>query len=237
MTQTPPLSNREWEVVELLLQGKSNKLIALSLSITERTVEFHLKNIYAKFQVSSRVELILKLGNAPDQSTIEKLRDSTVDSAGETAENEERSNLQKSWKISLRETLSLIGKELNMENVLKPNDPEGVDAMTFQGAIRVCLTKYADFTGQASRAEFWWFALFVTLVTAALLYLSEALSSIFLIAVLLPLLAVGARRLHDIGKSGWWLLFLLVPVGGLVALAFLWSMPGTAQFAADELTA
>ncbi|MBK9050037.1 MAG: DUF805 domain-containing protein [Chloroflexi bacterium] len=237
MTQTPPLSNREWEVVELLLQGKSNKLIALSLSITERTVEFHLKNIYAKFQVSSRVELILKLGNAPDQSTIEKLRDSTVDSAGETAENEERSNLQKSWKISLRETLSLIGKELNMENVLKPNDPEGVDAMTFQGAIRVCLTKYADFTGQASRAEFWWFALFVTLVTAALLYLSEALSSIFLIAVLLPLLAVGARRLHDIGKSGWWLLFLLAPVGGLVALAFLWSMPGTAQFAADELTA
>ena len=237
MTQTPPLSNREWEVVELLLQGKSNKLIALSLSITERTVEFHLKNIYAKFQVSSRVELILKLGNAPDQSTIEKLRDSTVDSAGETAENEERSNSQKSWKISLRETLSLIGKELNMENVLKPNDPEGVDAMTFQGAIRVCLTKYADFTGQASRAEFWWFALFVTLVTAALLYLSEALSSIFLIAVLLPLLAVGARRLHDIGKSGWWLLFLLVPVGGLVALAFLWSMPGTAQFAADELTA
>ncbi len=124
-----------------------------------------------------------------------------------------------------------------MENVLKPNDPEGVDAMTFQGAIRVCLTKYADFTGQASRAEFWWFALFVTLVTAALLYLSEALSSIFLIAVLLPLLAVGARRLHDIGKSGWWLLFLLAPVGGVVALAFLWSMPGTAQFAADELTA
>ena len=54
MTQTPPLSNREWEVVELLLQGKSNKLIASSLSITERTVEFHLKNIYAKCEVSSR---------------------------------------------------------------------------------------------------------------------------------------------------------------------------------------
>jgi DNA-binding CsgD family transcriptional regulator len=237
MAQAPQLSNREWEVVELLLQGKSNKLIASSLSITERTVEFHLKNIYAKFQVSSRVELILKLGNSTGQSEIGKLGDSTVDHEGGTAENEERSNSQKSWKISLRETLSLIGKELSMENVLKPNDPEGVEAMTFQGAIRVCLTKYADFTGQASRAEFWWFALFVTLVAAALLYISEALSSIFLIAVLLPFLAVGARRLHDIGKSGWWLLYMLVPVGGLVALAFLWSQPGTAQLTADELTA
>lgn len=229
MTQTPPLSNREWEVVELLLQGKSNKLIASSLSITERTVEFHLKNIYAKCEVSSRVELILKLGNTPIQSEAEKLGDSTVDIAEGTAENEESSNSQKSWKTSLRETLSLIGKELSMENVLKPNDPEGVDALTFQEAIRVCLTKYADFSGQASRPEFWWFALFVILVTGALLYVSEVLSSVFLIAVLLPLLAVGARRLHDIGKSGWWLLFMLVPVGGIVTLAILWSLPGPKQ--------
>ncbi len=229
MAQTPQLSNREWEVVELLRQGKSNKLIASSLSITERTVEFHLKNIYAKCEVSSRVELILKLGNTPIQSEAEKLGDSTVDIAEGTAENEESSNSQKSWKISLRETLSLIGKELSMENVLKPNNPEGADALTFQEAIRVCLTKYADFSGQASRPEFWWFALFVILVTGALLYISEVLSSVFLIAVLLPLLAVGARRLHDIGKSGWWLLFMLVPVGGIVTLAILWSLPGPKQ--------
>lgn len=237
MAQSPPLSNRESEVVELLLQGKSNKLIASSLFISERTVEFHLKNIYAKFQVSSRVELILKLGNTPGQPETEKLGDSTVDSEEGIAENSDSSNSQKSWKISLRETLSLIGKELSMENFLEPNDPDGVNPMTFQEAIRVCLSKYADFNGQATRAEFWWFALFVILVTTALLYISEILSSVFLIAVLLPLLAVGARRLHDIGKSAWWLLYMLVPVGGLVALAFLWSQPGTAQFTADELIA
>ena len=56
------LSRREKEVVGLLLQGKSNKQIALSLGVSERTVEFHLRNIYNKTQVSSRVELILKLG-------------------------------------------------------------------------------------------------------------------------------------------------------------------------------
>ena len=65
MKQMNKLSRRELEVLHLLLQGKSNKLIALALDISDRTVEFHLKNVYAKFQVSSRMELVLKLGNTP----------------------------------------------------------------------------------------------------------------------------------------------------------------------------
>jgi DNA-binding NarL/FixJ family response regulator len=52
MEQFNELSNREWEVAKLLLEGKSNKLIALSLGISDRTVEFHLKNIYT--QASSK---------------------------------------------------------------------------------------------------------------------------------------------------------------------------------------
>jgi uncharacterized membrane protein YhaH (DUF805 family) len=107
--------------------------------------------------------------------------------------------------------------------------------MSFLESIRVCLTKYAEFNGRASRPEFWWFALFVVLVAGALLYLSEALSSIFLIAVLLPLLAVGARRLRDAGKSVWWLLIGLAPVGGLVILIWFWSLPGTEKSPVDEL--
>lgn len=67
------LSKREMEVVELVLQGKSNKQIASSLTISVRTVEFHLKNIYAKFHVSSRIELVLKLGNIQGNFVIEKL--------------------------------------------------------------------------------------------------------------------------------------------------------------------
>lgn len=74
MAQSPQLSNREQDVVNLLLEGKSNKLIASSLHISERTVEFHLKNIFDKYQVNSRVELVLKLG----KSTGKKLGDSTV---------------------------------------------------------------------------------------------------------------------------------------------------------------
>lgn len=108
------LSPRETQVTDLLLQGKSNKQIALSLGITERTVEFHLKNVYAKHQVSSRVELILKLGSATGAS----LRESTVAGVGENAENRERSGLWMGWVAPFVGALSRIGKELEMKTVL-----------------------------------------------------------------------------------------------------------------------
>ena len=58
------LSKRENEVIELLLQGKSNKQIAAILGISASTVEFHLKNVYAKLEMHSRTEVILKLGKS-----------------------------------------------------------------------------------------------------------------------------------------------------------------------------
>ena len=71
------LSKRELQVIRQLLEGKSNKQIALDLDISEHTVEFHLKNIYAKLGVRSRVEAILKLQEAPGI-----LGDSAVDETG-----------------------------------------------------------------------------------------------------------------------------------------------------------
>ena len=92
--------------------------------------------------------------------------------------------------------------------------------MTFADSIRTCFAKYADFNGTASRSEFWWFMLFIFLVGAALSLLSTTLASLFYLAVLLPDLAVGARRLHDTGKSGWWQLLLIVPLGVIVLIVF-----------------
>lgn len=220
------LSKREQDVVDRLLRGMSNKLIASSLGITERTVEFHLKNIYAKFDVSSRVELILRLRDAPEGAEIEKQGFSTVDNEGENAENVDASGSKASWTTSLKEAVSMIGKESTLKEVLNVEARDEAGNMSFLEAIRVCLLKYAEFNGRAGRAEFWWFFLFMVLASGALLYLSEALSSFFLVAVLLPLLAVGARRLRDAGQSVWWLFIGLAPVGGLVVLAFLWSLPG-----------
>ena len=224
MVQPIPLSNREQEVVQLVLEGKSNKQIAASLAISVSTVEFHLKNIYAKQQVSSRTELILKMGSG----TGEKLWQSTVAEDAKAAENRDRPHLQ-NWVISLGEAVSHFGKEFNMERFTSTDTPGEGSSMTFFESIRVCLTKYADFNGRASRSEFWWFALFITLVSAALVYVHQNLYYIFQIAALLPLLAAGARRLHDIGKSGWWQLFLLAPVGGIVILGVLWALPPTSE--------
>lgn len=229
MAQSNQLSSREQEVVKLLLEGKSNKLIASALGISGSTVEFHLKNIYAKVQVSSRMELVLKLGQstgAGKRAPAGDLWRSTVAGNGEITENGDQSN-SRNWVTSLRETVSLIGKELKMDSSLNSNARKEGNSVTFFESIRICFTKYAEFNGRASQSEFWWFMLFVTLVASALVYLSQSLSNIFLIAILLPLLAAGSRRLHDCGKSGWLQLYLLVPVGGIIMLGIWWAMPPT----------
>lgn len=146
MSEFPRLSNREWDVLKLLLQGKSNKLIALSLGISERTVEFHLKNIYAKFQVSSRIELILKLWNTPGGLEARKLGKSTVAEAEGNAENRDRLNLWTSWAKPFRETISIIGKEIDMKNLLISKQVlAGVLAALFAGFLWISALIYSRY--------------------------------------------------------------------------------------------
>ena len=101
------LSPREKDVVGLLLQGKSNKQIALALGLSERTVEFHLNNIYAKMQVGSRVELILLLGKTANPV------ESTVVLDGEILDNGNQPVSLRGAKL-WRDTFSLIRKEVAM---------------------------------------------------------------------------------------------------------------------------
>ena len=96
--------------------------------------------------------------------------------------------------------------------------------MNFGQAISTCFSKYATFSGRASRPEFWWFFLFQILVSVAASMLGDTVSGLVGLALLLPALAVGARRLHDIGKSGWWQLIMLTVIGWLV-LIYWWAQP------------
>ena len=96
--------------------------------------------------------------------------------------------------------------------------------MNFGQAISTCLSKYATFSGRASRPEFWWFFLFQLLVSVAASIVSERFGSLVNLALLLPALAVGTRRLHDIGKSGWWQLLMLTGIGFFV-LIYWWVQP------------
>ncbi len=125
--------------------------------------------------------------------------------------------------------------------------------MGFAESVRTCFGKYADFQGRASRSEFWWFFLFTALVSLALslpLYVLmvivavagnsstgagvaavitiiwSIIVTVVAIGLLIPLLAAGARRLHDYGQSAWFLLLYFVPCGNIV-LIVLWALGGT----------
>jgi DNA-binding CsgD family transcriptional regulator len=89
MTQREPFSEREKDVVDLLIQGKSNKQIALSLGVSNRTVEFHLSHVYAKLKVNSRTEAMVKLSKEHlREPTGTDLRETTVEKVRETPEND-----------------------------------------------------------------------------------------------------------------------------------------------------
>ena len=125
--------------------------------------------------------------------------------------------------------------------------------MSFGESVKTCINKYATFDGRASRSEFWWFYLFIILVSLLALMPGYALmiggaasasdgsspgalfwvgvmllliGGLFELALIIPQLAVGCRRLHDRGQSGWLQLLLLVPCGNIVLLVF-WLMEGT----------
>ena len=99
--------------------------------------------------------------------------------------------------------------------------------MSFTDAIRSVLSQYVGFTGRARRSEYWYWALaaVIVYVVAAVLDRIAGTTSVFTglawLALLLPSLAVGVRRLHDTGRSGWFLLLGLIPlVGGIILLVF-----------------
>ena len=116
-------------------------------------------------------------------------------------------------------------------------------------AVKAVFSKYATFEGRAQRSEYWWFVLFNLIVSILLNILAPGhghgmggglLGMIWSLATLLPSLAVGARRLHDTDRSGWWLLIGLVPLVGLIVLIVFFASRGTAgsnRFGPDPLAA
>jgi uncharacterized membrane protein YhaH (DUF805 family) len=100
--------------------------------------------------------------------------------------------------------------------------------------FQLALKKYAVFSGRSQRSEYWYFVLFYLLIYIGLSIVDGVigakvangtvglLSTLFSLAMLVPSLSVTVRRLHDTGRSGWWLLVAFVPlVGGIVLLVFM----------------
>lgn len=122
--------------------------------------------------------------------------------------------------------------------------------MTFrESLISVGRTKYATFSGRASRSEFWWWYLSVLIAEfiagAALLSngnsgLNVVIQLIITLVLFIPTLAVGVRRLHDTGRSAWYILFGLIPIVGTIILLVFFvqeSQPGSNGYGANPTEA
>ena len=109
----------------------------------------------------------------------------------------------------------------------------------------LALKKYAQFSGRSRRKEYWFFALFYIIIALVVGFIDGAagtmmaegrigiLGMILTLAFFLPSLAVGIRRLHDTGRSGWWTLIAFVPLVGIIVLIVFYvqdSQPGTNEY-------
>lgn len=124
--------------------------------------------------------------------------------------------------------------------------------MTMIEAVKSAYSNYASFSGRARRSEYWWFALFYLIVLIILSVIEQRLfgmgsarmgamhgggfeadfnggllSSVFMLGSLLPAVGLAVRRLHDIDRSGWWLLVSFIPLIGTLLLLYWNVQPGT----------
>jgi|TARA_B110000914_G_scaffold12445_1_gene9819 hypothetical protein len=93
--------------------------------------------------------------------------------------------------------------------------PKKSNAMNFGDAISSCFSKYATFEGRASRSEYWYFVLFYAGIGGVSSVYVPVISNVFLLATLIPAASAGCRRMHDVGRSGW---FQIIPLINLVWL-------------------
>jgi uncharacterized membrane protein YhaH (DUF805 family) len=112
--------------------------------------------------------------------------------------------------------------------------------MSFADAVRSVLTQYAGFSGRARRSEYWYYMLAYLVAYAVMAVIGNVLSTsipgaLLSLALLVPSIAVGIRRLHDTNRTGWFLLLGLVPLVNILLIVFLVGegTPGPNQYGAD----
>lgn len=113
--------------------------------------------------------------------------------------------------------------------------------MGFMDAVSAVYSNYVNFQGRARRSEYWWFYLFYIIVAVVFQVIMTTVSEsfggllylVFVLGSFLPMLAVSVRRLHDTGKSGWWVLLGLIPILGAIVLIIFYvgdSQPGANKY-------
>ena len=106
--------------------------------------------------------------------------------------------------------------------------------VSFGEAVQLFFSNYVNFTGRSSRGAYWWWVLAALLINIVLSIIDvgilgmaefQPFSNLFALATLIPGIALGVRRLHDVGRTGWWLLIALTVIG-ILLLLFWFVQPG-----------
>ncbi|MEM6439030.1 MAG: DUF805 domain-containing protein [Pseudomonadota bacterium] len=123
-----------------------------------------------------------------------------------------------------------------MSSASRPSAGPVALARDAAAAVRLCLVRYLDVEGRSSRFEYWAFVLFALAAQKLMATADAALFGIdhmggplgiaTALALAAPTVAVATRRLHDVGRSAWWLLLAFVPVVGVLALLYVFLQPG-----------
>lgn len=110
------------------------------------------------------------------------------------------------------ESLKILAKtfEVTTEQLVENDDHE---MKTPVDAVRTGFREYANYSGKATRYEYWWFLLFIVIVMAIATIIHEKLGMVVDVILLIPLLSAGSRRLNDAGESVWWQFLMFVPFG------------------------
>lgn len=95
---------------------------------------------------------------------------------------------------------------------------QGKPSVGFLDAIKLFFTNYVNFSGRSRRSEYWYATLFNIIVSTLLTSMLPDIAGLWSLAILIPGIALCVRRLHDIGKSGWWYLLVCIPLVGQIIM-------------------
>ena len=90
--------------------------------------------------------------------------------------------------------------------------------VSFIDAVKLFFIRYTDFKGRSRRSEYWWVCLFSTIVGGIIGIILPDFTWIWTLAIMIPSLSLCVRRLHDVGKSGWFYLWILLPLAGAIII-------------------
>jgi transcriptional regulator with XRE-family HTH domain len=125
---------------------------------------------------------------------------------------------------SAKALASAFGVDVSKLMVQEPETETSLEHNAVEYTLRIiqgCFVQFGNFEGKASRKEYWLFFSFCFVIMSIATIIHQHVASIVGLLIILPLMAVGARRLHDAGYSGWWQFFALVPIGILWVLYML----------------